>query len=420
MIDILHLSAEQLQGWLHLALGISSFGFLLLGLKILASKFDAHGQLEFLTHQPWVSEDLEIIEVICETEEGEDKKGSIKSFRLSRMPDSKGFRPNFTPFSAGQFMSFQVADDGKTLRSYSLSSCPHNLQTVQVTIKNIGVGSSWFHSLKPQDTVRAFAPKGNFIDSFDNQTHRIYIAGGIGITPIASMILSHMQSVHPPPISLFYGARSARELIFFDLFAHLTRRSCFSFYPYISGKCSPHPHSSQNSTIPLGRISSADIFAKTSSSDSAYFICGPSEMITTITHELLSFGVEGGRIITETFASPTDPATLPSVKATIRFAGQTYSYQGNQNLLSFLEEKGHILPYACRSGVCGSCKVHTEGGEVVMLNDSGLSPEEARSGLKLSCVLYPRNGQNLVIHQPNSVGITKKQASGDGWSPQAR
>ena len=407
MTDILHLGTEQLQGWLHLALGASSFGFLLLGLKILAIKLDSPNQLAARIHQPWISEDLQILEVICETMEegGEDKKGSVKSFRLARMPDSRGIRPDFTPFSAGQFMSFQVANDAKTLRSYSLSSSPHNLQTVQVTIKNIGQGSSWFHSLKPHDTVRAFAPTGNFIDAFDSQTPRIYIAGGIGVTPIASMILSHMPSVHPPPISLFYGARSLRELIFFDLFAHLTRQSCFSFFPYISGKISPHSRASQNPKISLhkGRISCADIFAKTSVSpqEGVYFICGPSEMISAISQELRDFGVEAGRIITETFASPTDPATLPSVTATISFAGQTYPYQGNQDLLSFLEGKGHTLPYACRSGVCGTCKVHVKGGEAVMLTDAGLSPAQSRSGLKLSCVLYPRDAQNLVIRQPN-------------------
>ena len=99
-------------------------------------------------------EELEIIDIFEETSD-------IKTFKLKRM---KGKRvPSYAP---GQFLSFEIPNEKKVFRSYSVSGSPENNNFLQISIKKIenGLGSNWFHSLKVGDTVRAHPPSGLFTD----------------------------------------------------------------------------------------------------------------------------------------------------------------------------------------------------------------------------------------------------------------
>ncbi|MCB0413116.1 MAG: hypothetical protein KDD50_02200, partial [Bdellovibrionales bacterium] len=176
--------------------------------------------------RPWVGlEELEIVQIIDETPD-------IKSFRFKRI-DGELF-PEFKP---GQFLSFQIKEDKKTSRSYSLSSIPQNKGILQVSIKKIdgGVGSSWFHGLKIGDRVKAFSPSGHFVENQESGAESVYIAGGVGITPILSMILSNLESAVSRKMVLFYGARTESDLAFgklLDFYASGDER--FSYYPILS------------------------------------------------------------------------------------------------------------------------------------------------------------------------------------------
>lgn len=374
------MSAEQYLALLKLVSGISVFVIMLLTLKLISKsnkKSEAKNELSNVWNE---FEPLEVVETIAET-------ADIKSLVLKRK-NSKRI-PNF---NAGQFISVQINNDPKTIRSYSISSSPNQKDIVQISVKVIpgGIGSSWIHGLKAGDQLMAMGPAGHFFDKNDLSGERIYIAGGIGITPVFSMIQSNLENGVLANMVLFYGVRTQADLAFhgqLKYWAH--RHKNFQYHVKLSNE--------SGTEFEKGYIDPNYVISKIKSfTNKSFYFCGPTAMSDPIIDTLFQAKVDEGRIFTEKFVSPTqfDESKIPFREFEVSYSGQKLKYSGKKNLLDFLESQGFAIPYSCRSGVCGSCKCRLEG-KALSLTTAGLSRNEIKSGYILSCVSYPES--NLKI-----------------------
>lgn len=373
------------EGLFYLSLGFSAFSILLLGFRVISNEMNPDEVDEDTNSNEWHSkEQLEIVEIIEETHD-------IKSFRFKRANLKK-----IPPFCPGQFLSFQIGDDEKTLRSYSISTSASFHQSIQVSIKKLegGVGSNWFHNLKVGEKVTAYPPSGLFSDANTSaDVERIYIAGGIGITPMVSMILSNIDATNNAKMSLFYGVRSQQDMAFHNLLKYLDHRyPCFSYFPVVSAKEDLWEGEK-------GRITKDFIKSKTAlNASKMIYMCGPTPMMEALETSFEQESIPADKIHSEKFASPTsfDKDQISHQQATLTLNGTAHKYSGKQTILEFFEEKQQLIPYACRVGVCGTCKCKVKG-QVHQITDSGLTNSEKRAGMILSCVSFPLEDLEIEV-----------------------
>lgn len=373
---------------LHFTIGVAFFLILAIASRFAARRFgageDSNSEADPRTR--WIGK--ERVQLVAITDETQN----IKTFTVQRA-DGKAF----PPFRAGQFLSFQIGEDPKQIRSYSIASCAGPSQPrVDVAVKRLegGLGSQWFHERKVGDWIWAYGPSGRFTDVSTGHEIRVFIAGGIGITPILSMIRTRIERDMPGPMILIYGVRTPNDLAFDSVLREIaSNKTQLTYVPLFS------------ETAPRQRIS-LDIVRRhvTNLSDARFFICGPTAMNDSITSDLLAAGVREDFIHDEKFVSKTmlDPSKLHEREATVRVSTQSYLYEGRESLLDFLEGHGVNVASACRSGVCGSCKCVVRG-EYEALTDTGLSRAEKQLGYTLTCVTYPKNGSQLEVVLPGTV-----------------
>jgi len=377
---------DQFQGAFYLISGFFLFTTMALSFRLISSSqsLNIKDDDSATDNDKWFGlEELEIIDVIQETHD-------IKTFRFKRKNKKK--MPSFSP---GQFLSFQIGNDDKLFRSYSIAGSCENRNLIQVSIKKIenGLGSAWFHSLAVGNCVQAYPPGGLFTDETLGDAPRVFIAGGIGITPFLSMITTAIERGQQHPITLFYGLRTVSDLAFHSFLSLLDKRfKNFSYFPVLSD------YEGSNWDGLKGRITFDLIKPKINQIEtSKYFFCGPPPMTEAITAELKSAGVIGKNIHSETFVSPTTISIddIPERNLEISFKGRKYSYRGKQNLLDYFESQNVDIPFACRSGVCGACKVKCISGDAISLSDSGLTDEESKEHI-LTCVSWPETDLKLT------------------------
>ncbi|MCB0356122.1 MAG: iron-sulfur cluster-binding domain-containing protein [Bdellovibrionales bacterium] len=365
---------EQYKALFVFTSGFSIFTIMLLSLRLISLSRKTEAD-ELDEDERWTStKELEIVEVISETH-------NIKSFKLKRVD---GYA--FPSFHCGQFISFQIDDNSSLTRSYSISSMEQNRHVVQVSVKQLtnGIGSTWFHQRREGDRVLAFPPSGHFFDLGDGEQERIFVAGGIGITPMLSILLTHLENGKKFKMSLFYGARTRQDLAFHGLLDYLAaRHDHFNYFPILSND---NEWMGDTGYLNWNFIKNK----KLKFENPLVYICGPDAMTEPLLKELDSEGFPELNIHIEKFVSPSalDESQIPERDLKVKWLGQTYEYHGRQDLLSFLESQNQSLPYACRSGVCGSCKCWIKG-PYKMLTQAGLTRLEQKKGLALACVSFP-------------------------------
>jgi len=316
------MGVEQYRALFMLVSGASLFFIMLLVLRGMSRRNQGESALELKSEEGWHNkEQLRIVEIVNESE-------TIKSFRLRRMGNKP--MPSFLP---GQFISFQIGEDEKLIRSYSIASSSESRASLVVAVKALkdGKGSPWFHSLKVGDMVWGYPPRGHFVDPAASSGRRVYVAGGVGITPILSMILTHIDAGLSDELHLFYGVRNQSDLAYHSLLLALSERHLlFSYTPILSHDES---WSGARGYIDLQFVKSKVPLSK----QEKFFICGPLPLIEGLTKELLDEGYSEEQILFEKFVSPAsfDPQSLPTRRALISYQGQSYQYDGRQTLLEF-------------------------------------------------------------------------------------
>ncbi|MEM4633977.1 MAG: FAD-binding oxidoreductase [Candidatus Anstonellaceae archaeon] len=214
-----------------------------------------------------------------------DEAEDVRTFKIKR---HDGITPNYQP---GHFFLLQLPDDsGKpTHRPYSVASAPWE-EGLQFCVKRKGTFPNYLWRLHVGSRIMVSGPYGIFLLS-PNDTERVFIGGGVGISALRSMILQTIREGKPS--SLFHSAHTREGLIYFDEMAGLAKRNpIFKFYPSITGESVPDGWSGLR-----GRISVELIKSKLGSLlDKTYYLCGSKDMAGSLAIALAGAGVPKERI----------------------------------------------------------------------------------------------------------------------------
>ncbi|MGV3530279.1 MAG: 1,2-phenylacetyl-CoA epoxidase subunit PaaE [Flavisolibacter sp.] len=313
-------------------------------------------------------------------------------------------------FRQGQNLTIRKTFNGEEVRrNYSICTSPFDGK-LKVAVKKVegGVFSTYANdTLKAGDVLDVLPPTGKFNTPLDAGQKKNYIAfaAGSGITPVISIIKTTLMTEPQSSFTLVYGNRTKASIIFKEELEALKDKFIDRFRIY-------HILSREKTEVPIngGRIDVDKLellFSKVidMQRNDAYFLCGPEEMIFCIRGFLESRGVASNKIHFELFTVPgqqtgTDTrkeekhfAESPKAKVSVKLDGIVFdfdlSYEG-QSILDAALKQGADLPYACKGGVCTTCKAMLTEGQVAMDVNWGLEPEEVEQGFILTCQSHPK------------------------------
>lgn len=318
-------------------------------------------------------------------------------------------------FIQGQYLTFRRDFDGTEVRrSYSICA-GRDEGLLQVGIKKVdgGAFSTWANEeLAPGTVLQAMAPMGSFHTPLNAANARNYIgfAGGSGITPVLSIMKTVLAVEPESTFTLVYANRGVNTIMFREEIEDLKNT--------FMGRLNViHVLESDAQDIDLftGRVTEEKCAAlfehwiDIASIDTA-FICGPEPMMLGIAAALRAHGLDDSQIKFELFASAqpgrlqrksankeaagTEKATEASV--TLDGAARSFAMDKEQSVLDAALENALDAPFACKAGVCSTCKCKVLEGEVEMLANHALEDYEVAQGYVLSCQAYPVSDRIVV------------------------
>ena len=300
-------------------------------------------------------------------------------------------------FTAGQYITLQKEIHGETVRrAYSICSTPQSGE-LKVAIKAVekGVFSSYATSeLKVGDVIEISAPEGRF--QLQPQPNKNYIAfaAGSGITPILSMLKTVLETEPSATFTLIYGNRTVAETMFYSEL--LTLKQQYSNFQLVF-ICS---RERQENAL-FGRIVKAftNFLIKIKYNDIAFdaaFLCGPKDMIDTVSNTLKEGGFSSENIHFELFTTSVDAEASAQIKdgttaITILLDDETTTFTMTQTDTILAAALRHHIdaPYSCQGGVCSSCLGKVTEGKAVMTKNSILTDAEVADGFILTCQAHP-------------------------------
>ena len=317
-------------------------------------------------------------------------------------------------FKAGQHLTLRADIAGEEVRrNYSLCVAPHE-GLIKVTVKRIAGGafSNWVgDQLKPGDTLDVMTPHGSFTTDFDASQSRRYVgfAGGSGITPIVSLIRTALSVEPQSRFTLFYGNRDASSVIFLDALADLKDRYMgrFELYHFLSdeeGDVALFNGMLDRTTCDAAIEALVDAPGEVD----AWFICGPGPMMDAAEASLVARDVAHDRIHIERFTAGRPSAAVTAQMAALQqeatgltlsvtLDGRTRRIEfDGANILDSARGAGMPAPFACKAGVCATCRARVKSGKVEMAARYGLTDEEVAAGYVLTCQSVPV-GAGVVI-----------------------
>ena len=319
-------------------------------------------------------------------------------------------------FNQGQSISLKIKIDGEEIRrSYSICSSPLD-DELRVAVKRIDNGkfSHYANSkIRKGMLLELLPPTGKFYTELNPANPKNYIAfgAGSGITPLFSIIKTTLAMEQHSQFTLFYGNRNRQSVIFKEQLEALKNRFMdrFSLHYIFSREKTDSP-------VNQGRINaekcselSKQLFDLKTADE--IFICGPEEMISSVKDWLEQRGLEKRKIHFELFSAPgekwlTIPGSQPVGKAeekisrvTIQSDGMSFDFDlayNGESVLDAALKQGADLPFACKSGVCCSCRARLREGRVKMEVNYALEPEELDAGFILACQSHPLTERVLV------------------------
>lgn len=316
-------------------------------------------------------------------------------------------------FIPGQHLTIRTAVDGESLRrSYSICSAVDDGE-LRVVIKRVPGGrfSGWaVAGIQVGDVIEVMTPKGRFHANADPSARRHYVAfaAGVGITPIISMIRSTLKAEPGSRFTLVYGNRRQSSVIFSEALEDLKDRYLTRFTLY-------HVFSREAQDVALfnGRLDRERVLAFldtliAADSIDAAFICGPGGMIDAVRDGLLAAGVVAERVHLERFGVPVsapvhhvEPGDAAQARVTIIADGLRREVEFRADDPSILDaalRAGMDLPYACKGGVCCSCRAKVVEGEVRMDKNYALEQSDVDAGYVLTCQAHPLTEKVLISY----------------------
>jgi hypothetical protein len=337
------------------------------------------------------------------------ESADICSFYL--VPHDKKLLPGFLP---GQYLTFNLDIPGQSkpvVRCYSLSDCPRPT-TYRVTIKRIpprdekappGLASSFFHEqVKEGDILDVKAPSGQFSLEPAGGGGLVLIGGGIGVTPVLSMLNTLVTQGSRREIWFFHGIRSRSEHVMKEHLEAIARENP-NVRLHVCASKPDREYQLGRDYQSKGRIS-VDLFKTLLPSNNYdFYLCGPGPMMRDVTEGLKQWGVPEKHIHYETFgpssvkkiAAVAAPEAAAETGYAIQFkkSGKTLKWCGDHtSILDLAEANGISIASGCRAGSCGTCQVAVFSGEIDYIEKSDYQTD---AGTRLTCIGAPKS--DLVL-----------------------
>ena len=311
-------------------------------------------------------------------------------------------------FVQGQFLTLRRDFGGEEVRrSYSICS-GRDEGELRIAVKEVPDGrfSGWINdSLQAGDMLSVMTPDGRFHRPLEPGARGRYalFAAGSGITPVMSVARTLLASEPESEVLLFYGNRTAGDVIFRDALDDMKSRHLgrFSVLHVLSG---------EDQDVPLcqGRIDAEktqelmEAFGPAETFDEA-LVCGPGDMVETVSDALVAAGMNSARIRTERFTGNPGqviaPQTVAAEEGAAGAAEVTVVLDGarrrfdmgfdGERIIDAGRRNGLDLPFSCKGGMCCTCRARLVSGRVDMLQNYSLEPWELEAGYVLTCQSLP-------------------------------
>lgn len=318
-------------------------------------------------------------------------------------------------FIQGQYLTFKLDINGEQIRrNYSICTSPLD-NDLRVAIKKVegGLFSTYANEkLNVGDELEVMTPLGRFYTEInpENEKHYVAFAAGSGITPVMAHMKTVLAKEPKSEFTLIYGNKNTGSIIFREeiedlkneymerlrVFHVLSREA--NEYPFLQG----HINGEKCDTF-------FKYFIQPEGIDEV-FICGPAPMIDAVRDAMESAGVDRKNVHFELFASPQQLAErkgekvhtgIENIKAkvTIILDGMATEFDmqsEDTNILDVALKNGADLPFACKGGVCATCRAKLDSGEVAMDVNYSLEPDEVERGFILTCQAHPTTEEVTV------------------------
>jgi len=318
-------------------------------------------------------------------------------------------------YKQGQYITLRTHINGEEVRrSYSVCSSPLDNE-LRVAVKKVEQGVFSTHAngqLKKGDRLDVMPPIGKFFTELNPVLSKQYtgFAAGSGITPLLSIIKTTLRTELKSSFTLVYGNRNRHSIIFKEELEALKNLHMDRFRViYILSR------EKTDAAINFGRID-ADKCNELCNKNlditrtDAFFLCGPENMIFSVKDQLEKMGVDKKKIHFELFTTPggkqssvvnRESSVQGEVKSrvTIKLDGVSFDFDlgfEGDGILDAALKHGADLPYACKGGVCCTCRAKLIEGEVDMDVNYGLEQEEIEQGFILTCQSHPRTEKVVV------------------------
>ena len=321
-------------------------------------------------------------------------------------------------FVHGQNITIKtIINNEEIRRSYSICSSPLENE-LRVAVKKIADGkfSAYTDTLKKTDELEVLPPTGKFHTALNPSNKKNYIAfaAGSGITPIISIIKTTLATEPQSSFTLIYGNKNRSSIIFKEELEAIKNKymSHFVLHHILSRE-------KTDALINNGRINGErcdDINNKLVDIKNAdeFFICGPEQMIFSVKNWLEKNEIDKKKIHFELFTVPGQRTTIQHSaftihqknfedkisEVTIKLDGISFSFDlpyDAEPILDAALKQGADLPFACKGGVCSTCRAMLTEGEVEMEHNYALEPDELEKGFILTCQSHPRT-EKVVIN----------------------
>lgn len=315
-------------------------------------------------------------------------------------------------FISGQYLTLKAMINGEDVRrSYSLCSAPYQNEW-RVAIKQVENGKFSTYAneeLKAGDEMEVMTPMGNFkvdIDAKNGKSYALFAAGS-GITPVLSILKTILKEEPNSQVSLFYGNKNTGSIVFREEIEALKNKHLNNFrIIHILSR------ESLGNKIQKGRIDEEktglmyDAFLAHEGIDEA-FICGPESMIFGVKNALESKGIASEKIHFELFTTEGHEPSAEAKEAakhdvesnmTVIIDGDEFpvNLKAGQTILDASHEAGADLPFACKGGVCCTCKAKVIKGSARMDVNFALDEQEVADGFILTCQAHPTS-DNIIV-----------------------
>ncbi|MBK5959310.1 phenylacetic acid degradation protein [Rhodoplanes elegans] len=316
-------------------------------------------------------------------------------------------------FEPGQYLTLRTTIDGEEVRrSYSICAGPDDGE-LRVAVKRVpnGVFSAWIaDSLKPGDTLDVMTPTGRFGLSHVPGNGRVHVAfaAGSGITPVISILRGVLAREPDSRFFLFYGNRSTAGMLFLEELEELKDR-------YLGRLSLFHVLSQEEQDLDIlnGRLDGDKVRRLLGSVVPAAvidhaFVCGPTAMIEELVPTLHGLGIPEDRIHVERFVSalgghprppvPVAPDAPPAHMASLIVDGKRREVPvaAGEAIVDAALRAGLDLPFACKGGMCSTCRAKVVEGTVEMAVNYALEPWELKAGYVLTCQARPTSATVVI------------------------